>query len=143
MVSPYCAESRKNENKVVKIKKWEKENSDQTQFSSSEVTKLPPPKMAGLYVVKHKTRFKNFHPVLRYSNNYAFLFCFVYFIAIVCEMTFYTNVFLSCILNFLPSFAEKIKKEKVTHVASFLNSLFSEARLEVLCVFLFKIIFNF
>jgi hypothetical protein len=40
----------------------------------------------GWAVVKHKTRYKNFHLVLRYSNNYAFLFCLhlVYFISIVC-----------------------------------------------------------
>jgi len=37
-------------------------------------------------VVKHKTRFKNFHLGLRYSNNYAFIFCLhlVYFISLVC-----------------------------------------------------------
>ena len=128
---------------VVKIKKWENENCDQTQFSSSKVTQLPPPKMAGLQS-SIKQNSKTF--TLSFATPTIMPFCsvlFISFLCIVCEMTFYTNVFLSWILNFLPSFAEKMKKKKVTHVASFLNSLFSEARLEVLCVFLFKIIFNF
>ena len=64
---------------VVKIKKWEKENCDQTQFFHRlKLLTVVASAKDGWAVVKHKTRFKNFHPVLRYSNNYAFLFCFVY-----------------------------------------------------------------